>query len=144
VRLDSEQARRLFLECRVARLATVTPAGNPHLVPVVFAVVGETLYTAVDAKPKTTLALRRLANIAAHPQVTLLADHYCDDWTQLWWARADGLARLATGTEATEALNVLATRYRQYQLQRPPGPVVAVDITVWTGWAAFAPYHLPE
>ena len=70
---------------RVARLATVSATGQPHLVPVTFAVDGDMIYTAVDHKPKTTTRLRRLANIAANPQVTLLADHYADDWDQLWW-----------------------------------------------------------
>src|SRR5690348_8190323 len=90
----AEEARRRFAGQRVARLATADPAGRPHLVPVVFAVLGPTIYTAVDAKPKRHTALRRLANVAANPRVALLADHYEDDWDALWWVRADGTARV--------------------------------------------------
>ena len=79
------EAGRLFAAAPVARLATVGPDGCPHLVPVVFAVDGDVVYTAVDGKPKVSLRLRRLANIAARPQVSLLVDHYDDDWSRLWW-----------------------------------------------------------
>ena len=84
-------ARALFAAARVARLATVTPDGSPHVVPIVFAVDGDTIYTAVDGKPKRSRQLQRLANIAAHPRVTVLADRYDEDWSQLWWVRADGV-----------------------------------------------------
>ena len=86
------QAR--FAHAPVARLATAALDGRPHLVPVVFALHDEVIYTAVDAKPKTTHRLRRLANIERNPQVSLLVDHYAEDWTQLWWVRADGVAAI--------------------------------------------------
>ena len=136
VRLGADEARHRFVESRVARLATVSADGAPHIVPIVFAVHGQVLFSAVDAKPKSTHALRRLANIAAQPQVAVLADHYAEDWAQLWWARADGLARLASGAEAERALRMLLARYRQYRAEPPPGPVLAVDITRWSGWSA--------
>src|ERR1700733_13146799 len=90
LRLLATEARRRFAGAAVARLATVGPGGRPHLVPVTFAVGGDPIYTPVDAKPKTTANLQRLRNIAASPQVAVLADHYAADWAQLWWARADG------------------------------------------------------
>jgi PPOX class probable F420-dependent enzyme len=68
------EARRRFSAERVARLATTDASGHPHLVPIVFAVSGETIYSAVDAKPKRSMALRRLANVAANPQVAILLD----------------------------------------------------------------------
>ncbi len=83
-----------FAQAPVARLATAGPDGRPHLVPVVFALHDGVVYTAVDAKPKTTQRLRRLTNIERNPQVTLLVDHYDEDWTQLWWVRADGIATI--------------------------------------------------
>src|SRR4051795_558613 len=93
--MEATEARTRFAAAHVARLATAGTDGRPHLVPVVFALDGDTLYTAVDdVKPKATTRLRRLANIAANPAVALLADHYEDDWSALWWARADGTARL--------------------------------------------------
>lgn len=136
MRLNPQTARDRFMAERVARLATVYPDLRPHLVPIVFAVADDTIYTAVDAKPKTTTALRRLANIAANPAVTVLADRYHDDWTQLWWTRADGVARLAGNSEAERALHLLTARYPVYRTQPPPGPVIAIDVTSWSGWTS--------
>jgi PPOX class probable F420-dependent enzyme len=120
---------------RVARLATVTPDGRPHLVPCCFVLDRETIYSAVDGKPKTTLALRRLANIAAHPAVALLVDQYDDDWTALWWVRLDGEARIAVGqAERDRALAQLAAKYPQYARTPPPGDVLAIDVTSWRSW----------
>jgi PPOX class probable F420-dependent enzyme len=135
------EARARFAASRVARLATAGADGRPHLVPVVFAVSADTIYTAVDdAKPKATVRLRRLANIAANPSVALLADHYDDDWSALWWVRADGHARLLepAEAEASRARALLAARYPQYRTQPPPGVVIAVDVARWSGWAASA------
>ena len=136
--MDAAGARTRFAAARVARLATVDADGRPHIVPVVFAVDGATLYTAVDdVKPKATQRLKRLANIAANPAVALLADHYDDDWSALWWVRADGTARIVDPSEpeAERARGLLAGRYPQYRAAPPPGPVVAVAVERWTGWA---------
>ncbi len=135
--LSPEEARRRFAGAAVARLATVGPAGQPHLVPVTFAVDGDHVYTAVDAKPKTTANLRRLRNIAGNPQVALLADHYEADWNLLWWVRCDGLASLLDRpADMAEPLELLAARYSQYRSSPPPGPVISVQVGRWTGWAA--------
>lgn len=80
-------------EARVARLSTTRADGRPHVVPMTFALLSggehaDALVTAVDAKPKRTTDLQRLRNIAANPAVSVLVDHYDDDWTQLWWVRA--------------------------------------------------------
>lgn len=136
VRLSGDEARARFAGSRVARLATVTEEGLPHLVPIVFAVVGEVIYTSVDAKPKTTTALRRLANIAANPGVAVLADHYCEDWARLWWVRADGDARIAGNEEARTALTHLVQRYPVYTTQPPPGPMIVIEVRRWSGWSA--------
>jgi PPOX class probable F420-dependent enzyme len=134
MRLPEAEARARFGDARVARLATVSAAGVPHLVPVTFAVLGERIVFVVDDKPKSTTRLRRLDNIAARPSVCLLVDVYDDDWTRLWWARADGTATvLATDAEAIDAL---AVRYPAYVERRPSGPVVSIEVTAWTGWAA--------
>ena len=122
----------LFATARVARLATVSPGGRPHLVPIVFAVAGDVVHTAVDAKPKRTRNLRRLANIAADPRVTLLADHYDEDWSQLWWVRADGVARILDS--APEAVAALQSRYPQYRETPPPGPFLEITVSRWTAW----------
>jgi len=143
MRLSSADARQRLAAARVARLGTVSATGQPHLVPVTFAVDGDgdgdsdgdgdTVYIAIDHKPKSTTRLKRLANIATNPQVTLLADHYDDDWTQLWWSRADGHATAGPATAAVVAL--LAARYPQYQATPPAGPVIAITVTAWSGWS---------
>jgi PPOX class probable F420-dependent enzyme len=132
------QARERFATARVARLATVGADGEPHVVPIVFALDGETIVHAVDHKPKRTRDLRRLANIADNPRVAVLADEYDDaHWDRLWWVRADGAARvLEPGDEARRALDLLAERYTQYRAAPPAGPVVAVDVERWRGWSA--------
>jgi PPOX class probable F420-dependent enzyme len=105
------------------------------VVPCCFALVGETVYSAVDAKPKSTLALRRLDNVRARGRASLLVDHYAEDWSTLWWVRVDGIARvLEAGPERDVALRALVTRYDQYRLEPPPGAVVALDITAWRAW----------
>jgi len=121
----------------VARLATVDPSGRPHVVPITFAMDGDTVYFAVDAKPKRTTNLQRLRNIAANPSVSLLADHYEEDWRRLWWVRADGTARIADDPSSSRhGLDLLLARYPQYVQALPPGPVVAITIDRITGWAA--------
>jgi PPOX class probable F420-dependent enzyme len=128
-------ARARFAAARVARLATADARGRPHLVPICFAVEGDTVYSAVDeVKRKTTLRLRRLRNVSENPAVSLLVDHYSDDWSALWWVRADGRARVLEA--APDALALLAARYPQYAEAPPAGPVLAVDVERWTGWSA--------
>ena len=129
--------RERFGPARIARLATVDAGGEPHLVPVCFALVGDRIVSVVDAKPKRTTDLRRLANIRAHPRVTLLADEYDEDWTRLWWVRADGAARVVEGgADREEAVAALTAKYEQYERQPPDGPVVEVTVDRWRGWAA--------
>jgi PPOX class probable F420-dependent enzyme len=126
-----------FAQAPVARLATVSPDGGPHLVPVVFALDGDVVYTAVDAKPKTTQRLRRLANIAGNPRVSLLADHYADDWAQLWWIRVDGIASVHHDGDALRiGLDLLRAKYNQYQSVSLNGPVIAVAVRRWSSWQA--------
>lgn len=119
----------------MARLATVGSTGRPHLVPITFALVADTLITAVDHKPKRTTALRRLANIEANPQVSVLADHYEEDWDALWWVRADGLARVCKAAPAGAA-EALAQRYPQYRARPPQGPFIVVEVRRFSGWRA--------
>ena len=124
---------------RVARLATTGPDGRPHLVPIVFVLDGQTLYSAVDAKPKRSRRLRRLANARERPDVTVLVDHYEDDWGRLWWVSLRGQARvLDTGEEAERALRMLVDKYEQYRREPPGRPVLAVDILEWRSWDALS------
>jgi len=136
--MDPGEARALFASAPVARLATVDAEGRPHLVPITFAVDGDQIVTAVDHKPKRTTQLRRLDNIAANPEVGVLADHYEDDWSTLWWARADGQARIVEPgvPEHERAVSALAARYAQYEERRPNDGVIVISVSRWSGWRA--------
>jgi PPOX class probable F420-dependent enzyme len=134
--VTAAEAKRRFAAAKVAHLATADQAGRPHLVPIVFVVARECIYSVVDAKPKRTTALRRLANVRANPAVSILVDHYDDeDWSALWWVRADGRGRILdlAEDEAQRASALLGERYPQ---QRPVASVLAVDVERWTGWSA--------
>ena len=136
--MNEARARELLGGARVARFATIAPDGRPRLVPICFALAGDVLYHAVDHKPKATRRLARLADLAADPRATVLADHYEENWSALWWVRADGRARVLEDVgdpESARALELLAERYAQYRVRRPDGPVVALDIERLTGWA---------
>ena len=137
--MDAYAARALFATARVARLATVGADGRPHVVPITFALDGDTLYTAVDHKPKRTTRLRRLENVAVHPGVSVLADHYDEqDWSALWWVRADGVARILAPNDPQRArvAALLQARYEQYRRRPPTGPAIAIAISRWSGWRA--------
>jgi PPOX class probable F420-dependent enzyme len=119
---------------RVGRLATVTADGRPHVVPVCFALDAGRIYTAVDAKPKTTQALRRLENVRATGRASLLVDHYEEDWSRLWWVRVDGAAEVLDPGAGRDAL---AAKYEQYRAAPPAGPVIAISPDRWRSWIPF-------
>ena len=129
--------RRRVAAARVARLASVDPAGRLHVVPICFALDGETLVSAVDAKPKASTRPQRLVNVRASPEVALLVDEYDEDWSRLWWVRLRGRARVVEEEpEREDALALLAAKYPQYQDEPPPGPALVVELKEWRGWAA--------
>ncbi len=136
--VDVAECRRLLGLARVARLATVDGEGRPHLVPVTFALSGDTVWSAVDRKPKRTAALKRVANVRATGRACLLADHYDEDWSALWWVRADAdAAVLPPGSdEIPAAVAALVAKYDQYAVDPPPGPVIRLAVRHWTGWRA--------
>ena len=129
-------------DARVARLATVGPDGRPHVVPMCFALDGDTLYTAVDEKPKSTRRLRRLANIEANPRVEVVVDHWDEDWSKLWWVRLAGEARVVEHDE--RGLELLQAKYAQYRDAPPGGPFVIVSIDSRTEWSAAPVHHRTE
>jgi PPOX class probable F420-dependent enzyme len=139
--MTADEARARFAAARVARLATASGDGKPHIVPFTFALLDEvTIVSAVDAKPKRTTALRRLANIAVNPSVAALVDHYSDDWAELWWVRAEGTARVIEAEQESalrrDALSALSTRYLPYREDPPAGALVVITIERWSGWSA--------
>jgi PPOX class probable F420-dependent enzyme len=143
VRLPEQDARDRLRGVPVIRLATADAAGRPHLVVATFAVDfaapgagGDRIYTAVDQKPKDSRDLKRLRNIAENPRVAVLADHYEDDWETLWWVRGDGNATVIEDPGAMAGpIGLLERRYRQYRRNPPAGPVIAISVERWTGWA---------
>lgn len=121
----------------MARLASVDLEGRPHLVPICFVLDGDTIYSAVDKKPKRTPKLKRLENVRTNPRVSVLVDGYDEDWSRLWWVRLDGLARTVEGErERARALGLLEAKYEQYRSEPPDGPVLAVEIERRRGWSA--------
>ncbi|MGN9907191.1 TIGR03668 family PPOX class F420-dependent oxidoreductase [Phytohabitans sp. LJ34] len=133
------QARQRFAAARVAILATVDDAGTPHVVPVTFAVEGDTVVSAVDGKPKRGTALRRHRNIRANPRVSLLAQHWDEDWSALWWVRADGLAVVTEAPSAVDrAVTLLREKYPQYATVDVHGPVIEVAVHAWREWTAWS------
>jgi PPOX class probable F420-dependent enzyme len=137
MRLTEDDARRRFATAPVARLASVRPDGAPHVVPVVFAVVDDVVFTAVDHKPKRSARLQRLTNLRAEPRCSLLADAYDPDWSRLWWVRADGEAQVVERPPAGHpGITALADRHPVYREHPPVAALVRIDVRRWTGWAA--------
>lgn len=135
--MNQDEIDRRLADARSAVLGTGDERGRPHLVPIVFARREDRLYTAVDRKPKTTRRLKRLINIEANPYVSVLVDHYADDWTGLWWIRLDGAAEvIRSGPRRRRGLALLADKYEAYAADPPPGPLIEVRIEVIRAWSA--------
>lgn len=133
--MDSDEMLERLAVARSGSLGTVTSDLRPHLVPCCFVVDDDVIYSAVDGKPKSTMALRRLANVEARPTASLLVDSFDEDWSRLWWVRADGTARvLRSGPERDTALAALADKYEQYRTMGVFGAVIAIDIAALSGW----------
>jgi PPOX class probable F420-dependent enzyme len=127
--VNEAQWRERFAAARVAVL-------GPRLVPVCFAVNDDctVAWSAVDDKPKRTRDLARLADVRAHPFATLLVQHWDEDWSQLWWVRVSGPARVLDGHE--EGVHRLRAKYVQYATHALDGPVLEVELRDWRTWAA--------
>ena len=135
--MENPELRRRFASSPVARLSTVRPDGAPHVVPVVFALVDDTVFSAVDAKPKRSRDLQRLANLKAEPRCALLVDHYEADWRRLWWVRADGTGEVvAVPPTDHPGIRALVQRFPQYRDEPPSGPLLVVTVHRWTGWTS--------
>jgi PPOX class probable F420-dependent enzyme len=135
-----ELARGFLERRRVAHLATADASGAPHVVPICFALVGETVYIAIDEKPKTSevTRLRRLRNIAENPRVAIVADVYDDqDWSQLGFVLLRCTASVLSPqvTEHALAVDALREKYPQYRaMALESRPVIAAQITAVTPW----------
>ena len=136
--LTRQQAARLS-ETPVGHLATADANGRPHVIPVCFAYDGQHIYSVLDAKPKrgSLTGLRRVRNILANPQVSLVIDHYDEDWTRLWYLLVQGRAELvADGPDPPAAIAVLRDKYPQYREMPLDGnPVIRITPERVTGWS---------
>ena len=123
-------AVELLRTARVGRLATASADGRPLVVPVCYAFDGERLYSAVDAKPKRTRALRRLRNLAENPHASLVVDEYDEEWTRLRYVIVEGGAEVLTsGLEFVSGIDLLVAKYAQYRtlgLSRESGALIRV------------------
>lgn len=131
-----------FAAAPVAVLGTLGPSG-PRLVPVTFvldpALDGDVVRTAVDGKPKRTARLARLDDIARDPRVSLLVQHWDEDWSRLWWGRADGEARVSEdAAELAATTAALRAKYRQYTEVPVTGPVIVTAVFRWSSWNSSA------
>lgn len=134
--LPDDEARRRFAAARVAHLATVRSDGRPHLVPIVFALEGDVVYSIADPKPKRGLDLLRHRNIIANPAVSLLVDEYEESWERIWWVRADGQGRVAeAGSERDLAIRLLRAKYPQYETWTTPfGAATVIQLDRLSSW----------
>jgi PPOX class probable F420-dependent enzyme len=135
--MDQAEMRERFAAAAVAHLATADSEGKPHIVPIVLALDCDTIYFAIDRKPKRSPDLKRLRNIAMNPAVAVLVDHYEEDWNALWWVRADGIAHVVDpGSGTDHAMQLLAQRHARYRTEPPPGPAIAIAVHRWSAWSA--------
>lgn len=119
----------------MGHLVTVRPNGRPHVVPVTYALAGNSVVTMIDHKPKTTDRLQRLINIENNPVATLMSDHYSEDWTALWWVRVDGEASIHVGDQIwEESAAALRAKYGQYAENSPRGPALVISVDRVTSW----------
>src|SRR3954468_5377310 len=128
--MDRDEARSAVTGARGARLGTPTKTGRNDLGPITFALDDHRLLPAIDHKPKTTTQLKRLENIRANPEVSVLVDEYDDgDWSALWWVRLRGLAEVIDeGPRREQAVAALTAKYPQYREVTPAGPVIAIEL----------------
>jgi PPOX class probable F420-dependent enzyme len=134
----SDRQRQFLAQQRIAHLATADRRAIPHVVPVCFAIIEAALYITIDEKPKrgSTVALKRLRNIAENPAVAVVVDRYDENWARLGWVMLRGRAEILNeGTEHDEAQALLRSRYPQLgPMQIARYPVIAVRIERTTSW----------
>jgi PPOX class probable F420-dependent enzyme len=124
---------------RIAHLATASADGRPHIVPFCFVLLGEAVYSIIDDKPKKThTGLRRLRNIEANPRVSVLVDHYEEDWQALWFVMVEGEASVVTDSQEYRRARVaMRSKYPQYltmELTEAVNPMIRVRIDRVVTW----------
>ena len=122
-------------------MATTDAGGCPHVIPVCYACDGRFIYSALDQKPKRTpvARLRRVRNIQANPQVSLVVDRYDPDWRRLWYLLITGTAELLeVGDAHARAIELLRDKYPQYRdMSINASPVIKITphrVAAWGDW----------
>jgi PPOX class probable F420-dependent enzyme len=130
-----KREREYLRSCRRGFLAT-SAGVRPTVVPVCFCLKGDSIYSAIDRKPKGP-RLARLSNIMSNPQVAFLVDNYSEDWAGLSYLLIHGQAELVSGEqEAETARKLLRRKYPQYrQLKLDGRPILAIRIEKTKSWA---------
>ena len=131
-------AGSLLAGSRVGRLGLLDDDGAPRVLPVTYAIDGETLVTAVDQKPKRRRGeeLARVGWLRARPTAALTVDHYDDDWSTLAWVQALGAVRVVDAASSPEAIAALTERYEPYRSDPPAGPVLVLEPDRLLWWRA--------
>jgi coenzyme F420-0:L-glutamate ligase / coenzyme F420-1:gamma-L-glutamate ligase len=134
----TEWEREFVAAHRVARLATVAADGQPHLVPIVYVLDAEQLFTPLDGKPKQVPLdkLQRVRNLAVNDRVAVVVDDYDEDWTQLAWVQLRGRATLLdAGDDYELGLRLLEATYPQYATVPLLGrPLIQIHIEAVRSW----------
>jgi len=134
---------RFLRSARTGHLATADAKGRPQVVPVCFVFDGQAIYSVLDAKPKTTplRQLRRVKNILANPQVSLVVDHYEEDWDKLQYILVSGDAELLESDEKwVVAIAMLREKYPQYQaMDLDQSPVIKITPVRYSPWSSQPP-----
>jgi PPOX class probable F420-dependent enzyme len=143
--LADDAVHRILTHWPIARLATIGPDGFPHLVPIVFARVGDRLWSAIDGKPKGAGEPARVRNLRARPRASLLLDDYVPEWRALWWVRASVVGHVVDGrrghADVDAAIAALTAKYPQYArvpVVRDPPILLAFDVQRIRSWCASA------
>ena len=145
MRMPNQVIQRLLDRWPVARLATLSPDGRPHQVPIVFARVQQRIWSPIDAKPKLAVELARVRHLRANPAASLLLDDYAEDWSRLWWVRVDATARVVEpdtpdadplAAAAVAALRAKYPQYQQVEVLREPAVLIELVPVRIASWCA--------
>ena len=129
----------LLSATRIAHLATADKSGQPHVIPICFVYDGKRFFSPIDEKPKRAAPskLKRLKNIRENPKVSVVIDHYKEDWRKLAYILVFGKARtLQSGVKHRSAIKLLRRKYRQYRAmaidERPMIVIMPKRIVTWS------------
>ncbi|WP_436345888.1 TIGR03668 family PPOX class F420-dependent oxidoreductase [Natronorubrum sp. FCH18a] len=160
------EERTVLERARVARLATATEDGTPHVVPICYAILepahsnrdddsGLRIVSAIDEKPKSSRTLQRVRDVQANPRVALLVDQYREDWSRLAWVQVRGRARVVSSdpdgdadastsvstSDHDDGVAALESKYEQYgDHDLHDRPILEIRVDRVLSWGALEAY----